>query len=167
MTDFDRFFPGQLDDAYEQPKIASVAPDSNDKGYEIGKIWIDKVLNNVYFLTSASGIGSTWTNVGNVELTPQTGTAAAVVITLNTKVGVATLTGITTAAAAEVILTITNSEVSVSSGILVTVGNTGTNDARMSLEQVKPAAGSFEVHLQNNGAAALNGNVIVSFIVLN
>ncbi len=104
---------------------------------------------------------------GNIKLTPGTNSVAGVAITLNKKVGVLTFTGQTTAAAAQEAFTITNSEVAATSGILLTVANVGANDARMTLEQVKPAAGSFVVNTQNNGAAALNGDVIMSFIVLN
>lgn len=103
---------------------------------------------------------------GNIDLQPATGTAAANSITLNGKVTVATLTGQTTASAAQETFTITNSEIAATSGLIVTVGNTGVNDARITLEQVKPAAGSVEIKTQNNGGAALSGDVIISIIVL-
>lgn len=106
------------------------------------------------------------TGSGDILLTPATSTAAATSDTLNAKIGIVTLTGQTTASGAQETLTITNSEVSATSGIIVTVANVGTNDARMTVEQVKPAAGSFEVMTQNNGAAALNGDIILSFMVL-
>jgi hypothetical protein len=95
------------------------------------------------------------------------GTAAAAAITLNGKVGVATLTGLTTASTASETLTITNSEVSATSGILVSVSDVGAADAQLTIQRVKPGAGSFVVIVKNNGAASLNGDVIVSFVVLN
>lgn len=106
-------------------------------------------------------------SLGDIALTPATNSAAATSLTLNAKIGVGTFTGQTTAAGAQETFTITNSEVSAGSGMLVTVTNVGTNDARMTLERVKSAAGSFEVMTQNNGGAALNGDVIISWVVLN
>lgn len=106
-------------------------------------------------------------NAGNISLVPGTNSAAAAAITLDKKIAAATFTGLTTASAATETFTITNSNVSATSSIIVTVSNVGTNDAQMTLTQVKPAAGSFEVLARNNGAAALNGDVIISWIVLN
>jgi len=117
--------------------------------------------------TGGTGLVLTGGDTGDIQATPATTSAAAASATLNAKVGVVTLTGQTTASTAQATLTITNSEVSATSGILVTVANVGTNDARMTLEQVKPAAGSFELMCQNNGAASLNGDIIISFWVLN
>jgi hypothetical protein len=64
-------------------------------------------------------------------------------------------------------LTVTNSIVSATSGILVTLNNVGTNDAELTVQQVKPGAGSFIIIAKNNGAAALNGNINVTFWVIN
>ena len=44
--------------------------------------------------------------------------------------------------------------------------NKGANDAQMTVTRVEPAAGSFIVTGTNNGAAALNGDVIISFWIL-
>lgn len=41
---------------------ASRAPNSNDKKYPFGTLWIDKVTQNIYFLTASSG---TWAQVGS------------------------------------------------------------------------------------------------------
>jgi hypothetical protein len=41
-----------------------------------------------------------------------------------------------------------------------------TNDAQMTIRRVKRLAGSFEVTLYNYGAAALNGNVSISFWII-
>lgn len=86
--------------------------------------------------------------------------------TINANVGAATFTGFTTASAAAQVFTITNSLVTTSSQIFVTACNEGANDAQMTVMRVKRAAGSFEVTLKNNGAAALNGNVTITFFVL-
>jgi hypothetical protein len=37
----------------------------------------------------------------------------------------------------------------------------------MTVQRVNPGAGSFTVTTKNNGAAALNGDVFISFWVLN
>jgi len=38
----------------------------------------------------------------------------------------------------------------------------GANDAQMTCMRVKQLAGSIEVYTKNNGAAALNGNVVIT-----
>ena len=90
-------------------------------------------------------------------------TAAA---TMNVRVGTATFTGFTTAAAGAQQFTITNSFIGTSSSILVTACNEGGNDAQMTITRVNRASGSMVVTLTNNGAAALNGNVAITFWVL-
>lgn len=118
-------------------------------------------------LESISGGITLSTLRGNISLVPHTNTAAATAIIVNAKVGVATFTGVVTASGATQDFTITNNQVSSGSGILVTVTNIGANDAKMSLEQVFTGAGSFVVKTINNGTQALNGNVVISWIVLN
>lgn len=103
---------------------------------------------------------------GFVTMAPAVSSVAGNGLTINATVGSATFTGQTTAAGAQATFTITNSQVAATSALFVTVTNVGSNDARMTLEQVKPAAGSFEVMTQNNGAAALNGDVIINFWVI-
>jgi len=95
-----------------------------------------------------------------------TASPTATVVT-NANVGAATFTGFTTAAAATQDFTITNSLVTTSSQILCTVCNEGANDAKLSILRITRAAGSFVVKVVNSGAAALNGNVTITFIVLN
>jgi len=103
---------------------------------------------------------------GNIQIIAGTNTAAGNAIVQGTYTGVVTLTGLTTASAATELITVTNALVSATSGVLVTAANLGGNDAQMTVTRVVPGAGSFVVTLTNNGAAALNGNVILSFIVL-
>lgn len=87
--------------------------------------------------------------------------------TLNVNVGSVTFTGFTTAAAGTQDFTITNALVTTSSQILCTVCNEGANDAQMQIMRITRAAGSFVVKTKNQGAAALNGNVTITFMVLN
>ncbi len=83
--------------------------------------------------------------------------------TQNFNVGAATFTGFTTASAASQTFTITNSLVSATSQLFVSIANEGANDAQMTIQRVKRLAGSFEVYTKNNGAAALNGNVTITW----
>jgi hypothetical protein len=63
--------------------------------------------------------------------------------------------------------TFTNALVALNSAIFVTVGNTGANDAQMTITRVTPAVGSFKVTCVNNGTQALNGTVSISFMIFN
>jgi hypothetical protein len=99
-------------------------------------------------------------------VTANTSTSSASA-TLNARAGLAVFTGFTTAAAGTQAFTVTNSTVTASSAILVTVANTGTNAAYMTMQNVVPGAGSFVVNTINNGAATLNGNVNITFWVIN
>ena len=91
-------------------------------------------------------------------------TAAAVI---NTNLCTATYTGFTTASSAAQTFTITNSLITTTSALMVTVTNLGSNDAQMTLYRVKQLAGSVELYTTNNGAAALNGNVVICCWVYN
>lgn len=119
-----------------------------------------EVTSTGSFVVNTSGLFS---SAATVTTTESPSNAA----TINANVGVATFTGFSTAAAADQSFVITNSLVSATSGILITVSNTGTNVAFMSLSAVHPAAGSFTVITTNvAAAAALNGNVIITFWVI-
>lgn len=118
--------------------------------------------------TIRSGSGKiNLTSAGLVAVTYATDTQASpsAASTVNVHNGAVTFTGFTTAAAGVQVFTITNSLVSTSSPLMVTACNEGAADAQMNVTRVKRAAGSFEVTLINNGAAALNGNVIIIFDV--
>lgn len=82
------------------------------------------------------------------------------------RVGKAIFTGFSTASAAAQVFTITNALVTAASGIIVTAHNEGANDAQMTITRVNCGAGTFDVTLLNNGTAALNGNVTITFWVL-
>ena len=58
------FAPNQHDNVYHGIAVVSRrAPTVNDK-YEVGQIWIDKVLDDVYFMTSVTAGSAIWINVG-------------------------------------------------------------------------------------------------------
>lgn len=86
--------------------------------------------------------------------------------TQNFNVGAATFTGFTTASSGTQTFTITNSLVSTTSQLFVSIANEGANDARMQIQRVKRLAGSFEVYTINAGAAALNGNVTITWWII-
>lgn len=95
--------------------------------------------------------------------TDATGPAGVAAVTINTDLGLATLTGFTTAAGADLVLTVTNSQVAAGSGIFVSCSTLGGNDCQLTVMRILPGAGTFDVTLTNNGAAACNGTILVSF----
>jgi len=115
---------------------------------------------------ASAGTGRLYLNAaGIVEVATITDIVASPVATavINARVGYATFTAFTTAAGASQVFTITNSFSALSSAILVTANNLGANDAQMTVTRVTPGAGSFDVTLTNNGAAALNGDINICF----
>lgn len=113
-------------------------------------------------LTAGTG-GIIMSSGGNVQIAPVTASVAGVSTTANGRVFKCTFTGQTTASGATEDFTITNSASGAGDGIFVTVANAGSNDAKMTLERVNvETAGTIIVETQNNGSAALNGNVIIS-----
>ena len=93
---------------------------------------------------------------------PETAASPTASITANSVPAVAaTFTGFTTAAAASQVFTIVSNLFHTTTNYQVTVSNTGTNDAHMTLVRVNPLAGSVAITVTNNGAAALNGNVTI------
>jgi len=125
---------------------------------------------------STTGVSATTINAGTggltlnaagiVDMVPAVDTQAAAAVTINANAGVGTFTGLTTAAAASQVLTVTNNVCTVGSAILVSCSNLGANDAQMTITRVVPAAGSFTVTVTNNGAAALNGDIILTFWII-
>ncbi len=106
--------------------------------------------------------------LGIVTMVAATDTQASPSATsvINANVGAATFTGFTTGNGAAQVFTITNSKATTTSQIFVTAANEGANDAQMTITRVKRLAGSFTVTLFNNGAAALNGNVTITFWII-
>lgn len=53
--------PGIL---FPEPVVAERAPNSGDKNYDIGQLWVDKILFDVYTLAGFSGGVPQWINAG-------------------------------------------------------------------------------------------------------
>lgn len=119
-------------------------------------------------LTLQAGTGAIALNAaGAVSMAPATVSAAAYAAVLNSRVGAVVLTGQTLASTTTQVITITNSLVTTASQIFVTVGNLGTNDAQLTMTRVQAQAGSFLVTIINNGLAALNGDIHITFWCIN
>lgn len=128
--------------------------------------------NSTSATTVNSGTGGitleTGATAGNIAMTPATNSAAGTSLTLNGRLGQATFTGQTTASGSSQAFTITNSSVTgTTQAILVSADNLGSNDAQMTITRVLQAANTLTVTLKNNGAAALNGDVHITFHILN
>lgn len=153
-----------------EPIVAQRVPTTQDFALP-GTVWLDQSAgpNVAFMLLEVTNNAANWLDI-SVGADPVTATAASVVSTvdINAKTGAAVFTGFTTAAVGAVqVFTITNSFVTVASTIIVSANNLGANDALMVVKRVLPEAGSFDVTLQNDGGAALNGDVHIGFIVLN
>lgn len=117
-------------------------------------------------LTAGTG-GMSLVAAGIVDVAVITDTQAAVAVTVNANVGSGVFTGpIATVAAASQVFTITNALCTVDSKILCTMANKGANDAQMTITRVVPGAGSFTVTGTNNGAQTNNGDIIITFWLL-
>ena len=92
-------------------------------------------------------------------------TAAGTTVVNNVRVGQAIYTGNVDASGATTVYTLTNSLISATSSLFLTVSNLGANDAQLTITRILPGAGTCAISLKNNGAAALNGNVQISFFV--
>jgi hypothetical protein len=95
-----------------------------------------------------------------------TATATAGAATCNSVSGKITTEALTTAADAEYVLTLTNSSVAAASMVFASVAN-GTNTTEgIVVQRVQPAAGSVVIRVKNTNAGALNGTLVVSFMVI-
>ena len=106
-------------------------------------------------------------NQGTALQAMPTATATAGAATLNASYGKVTSEALTTAAGADYVLILTNSSVTANSIVLVSIQN-GTNTTEgIFVTRVSPIAGAVVIRVRNNNAAALNGNILVNFVVIN
>lgn len=113
-----------------------------------------------------SGGADAEVSVNNVAVAAAAGPAATVTVVNNSRVGRITFAGYTQAAAATLVLTLTNSFISATSHILAVANNVGANDAQMHVTRILPGVGTADITILNSGAAALNGNMTLSFWIL-
>lgn len=116
----------------------------------------------------SGGAAATLGNVGlvNQAQAAAAGPSATVTVVNNSRIGSITFTGYTQAAAATLILTLTNSFISATSPIIASVQNAGANDAQMQITRILQGSGTADITITNQGAAALNGDMVLSYIVL-
>lgn len=112
------------------------------------------------------GFNVTSNGITTFDVVNDSAASPTATVTIDANVGMATFTAFSTAAGASEQFTITNSLVSSASSILVSIANEGANDAQMTVTRIERGAGSFVVTATNNGAAALNGDVSITFFVL-
>lgn len=104
---------------------------------------------------------------GALSATAATDTVAGVAITMNARVGRALFTGQTPAAGADIDFDITNAFAAAGKTILVTAAYSGAADADITIEGVNLAtAGHIIVHCINSGPAQGDGNIQISWWVL-
>jgi hypothetical protein len=98
----------------------------------------------------------------------QTVTGAAGAATLNSVKGAITTEALSTAASGTYTETLTNSSIAANSIVLVTVANGTSTTGQAAVATVTPAAGSAVIKVQNvSTGAALNGTLVISFLVIN
>jgi hypothetical protein len=117
-------------------------------------------------LQGGTGLITLDPQAGAIKMAPAATSVAGTSVAINAYLGSVTYTGQTTASGATQVFTVTNSIATTISKIFVTVTNIGANDAQMTLTRVEPKAGSIEFTTKNNGAAALNGNVVITFWII-
>lgn len=144
--------------------VIEIGTGAADKGVTIGST---NTTSSVVIQAGTGGINLSSAGIFTLNAVATSTASPTATVVTNANVGAATFTGFTTAAAATQDFTITNSLVTATSQILCTVCNEGANDAQMNIRRITRGAGSFVVSVVNSGAAALNGNVTITFIVLN
>lgn len=134
-----------------------------------GSIAIGRNANtNALALNAGSGgVNINSSGIATIDALSDIVASPAVTAVINANVGYATFTGFTTAAAATEVFTITNNKVTAASSILISANNLGANDAQMTVTRVLPGVGTFDVTVTNFGTAALNGDINLTFWVLN
>jgi len=139
----------------------------NTQGTDAAAIALTSTAGGVT-VTAATALGIKLDSAGNTDIVHDTGTAAAAAITINKRNGVATLTGLVTASGATQRYTITNNVCQATSGLYVDVSNKSAgNDCKITKQASTPGAGSFTVDTINNGGQALDGDVIITFTIVN
>lgn len=119
-------------------------------------------LANLGGLALAGGIMT-----GKITMAKGTGTEAANAVTINAQSGVITTSSLTTAAAAAYAITFTNSAIATTSVVLMSLMG-GTNTTQGIQLRAAAGNGTSSVSIYNNNVAgsALNGTLIIGFLVV-
>lgn len=122
--------------------------------------------NSVEINSGSGGVGVTSGGLFALDFLTDVVASPTATAVINGRQCYAQFTGFTTAAAGSQVFIITNSLITANSSIIPSVNNTGTNDAQMTMTRANPGAGTVSITVTNNGAAALNGNVNITLLVL-
>ena len=113
-----------------------------------------------------NNITNTLTASGRIIANKVNGTEAANAVTANGNAGQITTSALTTAGGASYAITWTDSQITATSDILLTLAG-GTNTTKNITLQVVSGAGTATLTIYNNTAAtALNGTVIINYLVM-
>lgn len=103
---------------------------------------------------------------GSINADSGLATAVAGAATLSKMAGTVTTEALVTAGGADYTLTLTNKTIA-ANDIVIPVVNNGTNTtAGITVCRVTPSAGSVVILIRNLNAAALNGTLKISFLVI-
>ena len=109
---------------------------------------------------------NTFTGVGSIILPKVNGTEASNAVTASGVAGVITTSALTTAGGASYAITWTNTVMTATSVVLLTIAG-GTNTTENVTLKIAPGAGSGTLTIYNNTAAtALNGTILISYLVI-
>ena len=103
----------------------------------------------------------------HVDTGTKTVAATAGAATLNKMSGVVTTEALTTVAGAVYTLTLTNSDIAATDIVLAVVALGTATTGMPTITTITPGAGSVVIKVQNiHASAALNGTLVISFLVL-
>jgi hypothetical protein len=122
--------------------------------------------NSVAIESGSGGVNFTSGGLLSMDFLTATQASPTATAVINGRQCYAVFTGFTTASGAKQVFIITNSIITNASSIIVTAINLGSNDAEMTVTRVVPGSGTVSITLTNNGAAALNGDVHITMLVL-
>jgi hypothetical protein len=101
----------------------------------------------------------------SAALAANAGTESSNAVTMNVIAGTITSASQTTAAGSTYTVTLTNSVVTATSVVQAAVYSKTNTTPGLEIKSITPAAGSVVIVVLNNGAAALNGTIVIPFQV--
>lgn len=123
--------------------------------------WIDGNAN-----TMLTNVVNNMTSAGSIVMNKVNGTESSNAVTANGVAGALTTSSLTTAGGSSYAITWTNSAITATSVVLLTLAG-GTNTTENITLKCVPGASSATLTIYNNTAAtALNGTIIMSYLVM-